>query len=117
MNVEKAYAALECVESYTERKRILDLNRIFVQIRSENENGGRILELFSRYQQMYGLKGLKRKYYVWLDAEERQPGGGVLALADGRKMKRAETKRENPKAVRPGLTSDMKTGPQRSRQK
>ena len=90
MNVEKAYAALECVESYTERKRILDLNRIFVQIRSENENGGHILELFSRYQQMYGLKGLKRKYYVWLDAEERQPGDGVLALADGRKMKRAD---------------------------
>jgi len=88
------YAALECVESYTERKRILDLCRIFKLIREENGNGGKILELFAKYQRMYGLKGLKRKYYVWLEAEEKSKGGGVLALADGRKMKRPE--RDNP---------------------
>ena len=34
------YAALECVESYTERKRILDLCRVFELIREENGNGG-----------------------------------------------------------------------------
>ena len=88
------YAALECVESYTERKRILDLCRIFKLIREENGSGGKILELFAKYQRMYGLKGLKRKYYVWLKAEEKAAGGGVLALADGRKMKRPE--RDNP---------------------
>lgn len=84
------YAALECIESSVERKRILDLCRIFTLIRAENGNGGKILELFSKYQQMYGLKGLKRKYYVWLEAEEKSAGGGAAALADGRKMKRAE---------------------------
>lgn len=88
------YAALECVESYTERKRILDLCRVFELIREENGNGGKILELFAKYQRMYGLKGLKRKYYVWLEAEEKSAGGGALALADGRKMKRPE--RDNP---------------------
>ena len=88
------YAALECVESYTERKRILDLCRVFELIREENGNGGKILELFAKYQRMYGLKGLKRKYYVWLEAEEKSAGGGALALADGRRMKRPE--RDNP---------------------
>ena len=55
------YAALDCIESYTERKRIIDLCRIFRLIRSENGNGGKILYLFSKYQRMYGLKGLRRK--------------------------------------------------------
>jgi len=88
------YAALECVESYTERKRILDLCRIFRLILEENGNGGKILDLFAKYQRMYGLKGLKRKYYLWLEAEEKQPGSGAVALADGRRMKRPE--RDNP---------------------
>ena len=88
------YAALQCVDDYTERKRVMDLNRIFGLIRKENEGGGKILDLFAKYQRMYGMKGLKRKYYVWLDAEETRPGSGIVALADGRKMKRPE--RDNP---------------------
>lgn len=88
------YAALDCIESYTERKRIIDLCRIFRLIQSENDNGGKILDLFSKYQRMYGLKGLRRKYYVWLEAERKNPGSGTLALADGRRMKRPEC--DNP---------------------
>lgn len=88
------YAALDCVTDSDERKRILDLARVFRLIRAENETGGKIMALFAKYQRMYGLKGLKRKYYVWLEAEERKPGEGVVALADGRKMKRAEV--DNP---------------------
>ena len=30
------YAALQCVDDYTERKRVMDLNRIFGLIREEN---------------------------------------------------------------------------------
>jgi len=88
------YAALECVDSYKERDRILDLCRIFRLIKKENEDGGKILDLFAKYQRMYGKKGLKRKYYLWLAAEEEQPGSGAVALADGRRMKRPE--RDNP---------------------
>ena len=75
------YAALECVESYTERKRILDLCRVFELIREENGNGGKILELFAKYRRMYGLKGLKRKYYVWLEGEEKSAGFQELLRA------------------------------------
>lgn len=91
MNV---YAALECVDSFVERDRVIKLDGIFRLIREENGNGGKILKLFAKYQRMYGLKGLKRKYYVWLEAEEKSAGGGVVALVDGRKMKRPE--RDNP---------------------
>lgn len=86
----KEYSRLECVDDYSERKRILDLNRIFRLIRDEHGNGGRILDLFVKYQRMYGLKGLKRKYYLWLEAEKHSPGEGVIALVDGRKLKRPE---------------------------
>lgn len=88
------YAALECVDSFIERKRILDLCRVFRLIKEENGNGGKILDLFAKYQRMYGLKGLKRKYYIWLDAEDKKPGSGAVAIADGRKIKRPE--RDNP---------------------
>ena len=101
------YAALQCVDDYTERKRVMDLNRIFGLIREENAGGGKILDLFAKYQRMYGMKGLKRKYYVWLEAEERRPGSGVVALADGRKMRRPE--RENP------FLRDFKTYCERNR--
>lgn len=87
----KVYNALAGVDSYTERKRVLDLDRIFKRIRCDHVNGANILELFAKYQAMYGLKGLKRKYYVWKEAEDTKVGSGIAALADGRKMKRAET--------------------------
>ena len=86
----KDYAKLECVDDYAERKRILGLNRIFRAIREEHRNGGRILELFAKYQRMYGLKSLQRKYYLWFEAERRSPGEGIIALVDGRKLKRPE---------------------------
>ena len=90
----REYAALECVDDYAERTRVMDLDRTFRLILKENAAGGRILDLFAKYQAMYGLTGLRRKYYVWLEAEERREGSGVVALADGRKMRRPA--RENP---------------------
>ncbi len=90
----REYAALECIDDYAERKRVMDLDRTFRLILKENAAGGRILDLFAKYQSMYGLTGLRRKYYVWLEAEEKREGSGAAALADGRKMRRPAS--ENP---------------------
>ena len=110
IDVEKTaqkYAALQCVDDFEERKRVMDLDGIFALIREENGRGGRILDLIAKYQRMYGKKGLKRKYYVWLEAEERSAGSGIVALIDGRKMRRPE--RENP------FLRDFKTYCERNR--
>lgn len=103
----REYAALACVDDYSERKRVMDLDRTFRLILKENAAGGKILDLFAKYQAMYGLTGLKRKYYVWLEAEEKREGSGAAALADGRKMRRPA--RENP------FLRDFKTYCERNR--
>lgn len=81
------YEAMSCVTADGERAKVHELEQIFQKIYSENKAGGDILELFARYQRMFGVTGLKRKYYDWRKH-------GALALADGRKMKRGRS--ENP---------------------
>ena len=81
------YEELSCVTADGERARMYQLDQMFQKIYAENKAGGDILELFARYQRMYGVSGLKRKYYDWRKH-------GTLALADGRKMKRGRS--ENP---------------------
>jgi len=88
------YEVMSTIATDEERRRVAELEGVLRMIHGEHKAGGRILDLFAKYQQMYGMKGLKRKYYVWLDAEDEKPGNGAVALADGRKMKRG--REENP---------------------
>ena len=88
------YEAMSCVTADTERAKLARLDAIFRKIHAENEAGSDILALFVKYQEMSGLKGLKRKYYDWRKF-------GMAGLVDGRKMKRGRS--ENP------LYRDFKT--------
>ena len=81
------YEAMSCVASDAERMKVVERDALFRKIRAENEAGADILALFEKYQRMYGLKGLRRKYYDWRKF-------GMAALVDGRKERRGRS--ENP---------------------
>ena len=75
------YESLECIEDYEERKAIFEMSQICLQIAGEQKAGAHILDVIAKYQRMYGLRGLKQRYYKWAKH-------GKMGLADGRKMKR-----------------------------